>query len=92
MENIIVNAVHLRNPYELSLGKEEKMSEIISFIQNHWDELLAIIGGVVSVASIIVKLTPTTKDDNVLNTIINFLAKLSIVNTSLDQKKIDNAK
>ena len=30
MENIIVNAVHLRNPYELSLGKEEKMSEIIS--------------------------------------------------------------
>ena len=68
------------------------MTEIISFIQNHWDELLAIIGGVVSVASIIVKLTPTTKDDTVLNTIINFLAKLSIVNTSLDQKKIDNAK
>ena len=68
------------------------MTEIISFIQNHWDELLAIIGGVVSVASIIVKLTPTTKDDNVLNTIINFLAKFSIVNTSLDQKKIDNAK
>lgn len=68
------------------------MSEIISFIQNHWDELLAIIGGVVSIASIIVKLTPTTKDDNVLNTIINFLAKFSIVNTSLDQKKIDNAK
>lgn len=68
------------------------MTEIISFIQNHWDELLAIVGGVVSIASIIVKLTPTTKDDNVLNTIINFLAKLSIVNTSLDQKKIDNAK
>ena len=68
------------------------MSEIISFIQNHWDELLAIIGGVVSIASIIVKLTPTTKDDNVLNTIVNFLAKFSIVNTSVDQKKIDNAK
>ncbi len=68
------------------------MTEIISFIQNHYDELLAIIGGIVSVASIIVKLTPTTKDDNVLNTVINFLAKLSIVNTSLDQKKIDNAK
>lgn len=68
------------------------MTEVISFIQNHWDELLAIIGGVVSIASIIVKLTPTTKDDNVLNTIINFLAKFSIVNTNLDQKKIDNAK
>ena len=68
------------------------MSEVISFIQNHWDELLAIVGGVVSIASIIVKLTPTTKDDNVLNTIINFLAKFSIVNTSLDQQKINNAK
>ena len=68
------------------------MTEIISFIQNHWDELLAIIGGIVSVASIIVKLTPTTKDDNVLNTIVNFLAKFSIVNTNVDQKKIDNAK
>ena len=68
------------------------MNEAISFIQNHWDELLAIIGGIVSVASIIVKLTPTTKDDNVLNAIVNFLAKFSIVNTKEDQKKIDNAK
>ena len=68
------------------------MNETISFIQNHWDELLAIIGGIVSVASIIVKLTPTTKDDNVLNAIVNFLAKFSIVNTKEDQKKIDNAK
>ena len=68
------------------------MNETISFIQNHWDELLAIIGGIVSVASIIVKLTPTTKDDNVLNAIVNFLAKFSVVNTKEDQKKIDNAK
>ena len=68
------------------------MNETISFIQNHWDELLAIIGGIVSVASIIVKLTPTTKDDNVLKAVVNFLAKFSIVNTKEDQKKIDNAK
>ena len=68
------------------------MNETISFIQNHWDELLAIIGGIVSVASIIVKLTPTTKDDNVLNAIVNFLAKFSIINTKEDQQKIDNAK
>ena len=66
--------------------------EVLTFIQNHWDELLAIIGGIVSVASIIVKLTPTTKDDNVLNAIVNFLAKFSIINTKEDQQKIDNAK
>ena len=68
------------------------MSEIITFIQNHCDELLAIIGGIVSIATIIVKLTPTTKDDDVLNKIINILAKFSIVNTKEDQKKIDDAK
>ena len=68
------------------------MNETINFIQNHYDELLAIIGGVVSIATIIVKLTPTTKDDNVLKAVVNFLAKFSIVNTKEDQKKIDNAK
>ena len=68
------------------------MNETISFIQNHWDELLAIIGGIVSIATIIVKLTPTDKDNKVLEKIINFLAKFSVVNTSADQQKIDNAK
>lgn len=68
------------------------MTETISFIQNHWDELLAIIGGVVSIATIIVKLTPTDKDNKVLEKIINFLAKFSIINTKEDQKKINNAK
>ena len=68
------------------------MSEIINFFQNHYSDILAIIGGVVSIATIIVKITPSSKDDEVLNKIINILAKLSIVNTKEDQKKIDNAK
>lgn len=68
------------------------MSEVISFIQNHYDELLAIIGGVVSIATIIVRLTPSTRDNEVLEKIINFLAKFSIINTKEDQKKINNAK
>ena len=42
---------------------------------------LAIIGGVVSVATIIVKLTPTQKDDAVLGKIIAVLSALSLVNT-----------
>ena len=68
------------------------MNEIINFIQNHYDELLAIIGGIVSTASIIVKLTPTTKDDKILKYIIDFLAKFSIFNTKEDQARINNAK
>ena len=66
--------------------------EVLTFIQNHYDELLAIIGGVVSIATIIVKLTPSTRDNEILEKIINFLAKFSIINTKEDQKKIDNAK
>lgn len=66
--------------------------EVFTFIQNHYDELLAIIGGVVSIATIIVRLTPSTRDNEVLEKIINFLAKFSIINTKEDRKKINNAK
>ena len=68
------------------------MSEIINFFQNHYSDILAIIGGVVSIATIIVKLTPSSKDDEVLNKNINKLAKLSTDSTKEEQKKIDNAK
>ena len=68
------------------------MNEIINFIQTHWDEILAIVGGIISTASIIVKLTPTTKDDKILKYIIGLLAKFSIFNTKEDQERINNAK
>ena len=54
--------------------------EIITWIKANWESILAIIGGVVSVATIIVKLTPTQKDDNVLATIIKILSIFSLVN------------
>lgn len=52
----------------------------MEWITQHWKDILAIIGGVVTVASIIVKLTPTQKDDNVLAKIIKILAALSLYN------------
>ncbi len=57
----------------------------------HWKDILAIIGGVVAVASVIVKLTPSTKDDTVLAKIIKILAALSLYNPdgSLVGKKED---
>ena len=68
------------------------MNEIINFLQHNYNNILAVIGGVVSSATIIVKITPTTKDDDILDKIINVLAKFSIINTKKDQEKIDNAK
>ena len=53
------------------------------------ETVLAWVGGIVSCASIIVKLTPTTKDDTVLEKVINFLDYFSIVNTKKNQEKLD---
>lgn len=53
---------------------------MLEWIAAHYDEVLAIIGGIVSVASLIVKLTPTTKDDAILAKIVSVLEYVSIVN------------
>ena len=53
---------------------------MITFITKHYDEVLQIIGAVVALATLIVKLTPTQKDDNVLGKIINVLSALSLCN------------
>lgn len=57
------------------------MTQLINWCTQHWQDVLAIIGGVVSVATLIVKLTPTQKDDAVLGKIIAVLSALSLVNT-----------
>lgn len=54
--------------------------EIITWLKANWDSILAIIGGVVSVATVIVKITPTQKDDNALATLIRILSVFSLVN------------
>lgn len=68
------------------------MLNVINFIQAHYQDILAIIGAIVSIATIIVKITPTEKDDAILTKIVNILSKLSLVNTKTDQKIIDNNK
>jgi hypothetical protein len=68
------------------------MTEIINFFQNHYTELLAIIGSIVSIATVIVKITPSTKDDDILTKIVNLLEKFSLVNTKANQDVIDSNK
>ena len=52
----------------------------MEWIHTNAKEILAIIGGVVTVASLIVKLTPTPDDDAVLAKIIRVLSALSLCN------------
>ena len=53
---------------------------MIQFITQHYDEVLQIIGAIVALATLVVKLTPTQKDDNVLAKIIKILSALSLCN------------
>ncbi len=53
---------------------------MINWLQQNWKDILAIIGGIVTTASIIVKLTPTQKDNNFLAKIIKVLSALGIFN------------
>lgn len=55
---------------------------MFDFILNYYNEVLAIIGGVVTTATAIVSLTPTTKDNEVLDKIISCLEKLSLYKKS----------
>ena len=52
----------------------------MQWINQHGASVLQIIGGVVSVATLIVKLTPTDKDDSLLAKVIGVLSALSLCN------------
>ena len=52
----------------------------MKFITEHYDELLQILGAAVALATLIVKLTPTQKDDNFLAKMIHILSALSLCN------------
>lgn len=52
----------------------------MSWITEHYDEVLQIIGAVVALATLIVKLTPTQKDDTFLAKAVKILSALSLCN------------
>lgn len=62
----------------------------MDWIISHCKEIMAIFGTAVALASAIVKLTPTQKDDNILARIIKVLVVLSLYNedgTSYEPEK-----
>lgn len=51
------------------------MGDIINWFTLHWAEVIQIYLAVIGAASLIVKLTPTLKDDDILKKIITFIGK-----------------
>lgn len=52
----------------------------MNWITQHYDEVLQIIGAVVALATLVVKLTPTQKDDAFLAKVIQILSVFSLCN------------
>ena len=54
--------------------------EVVNFIISHIDDFIEIYLGIVGAASVIVRLTPTLKDDNALKSVIRFMGKYVALN------------
>lgn len=68
------------------------MANIISWIMDNLGNICTVLCGFIMVSSLIVKLTPSTKDNEVLGKIITVLDKFSIAKTADDKKCIEDAK
>ena len=53
---------------------------MINFITNNWKEIADWLARIVAVASIVVKVTPTLKDDSFLLPIVKFLGRYIALN------------
>ena len=58
------------------------MGNIITWGQAHWQEVVQIYLAIIGLASLVVKMTPTLKDDTVLLNIVKFIAKYLALNTN----------
>lgn len=68
------------------------MVEVINWIKENWESILAIYGAVVAICTTIVKLTPSTKDDTIWGNIIKILDFFSTAFTDSDKKKLNSKK
>lgn len=56
------------------------MENLLPWVATHWVDILAVYGAVVGVATMIVGLTPSTRDDAILAKIVGFLNHFSTLN------------
>jgi hypothetical protein len=66
----------------------ENIVAIFSWVKDHMADITQVIAYVVAVASVIVKLTPTVKDNEVLEKIIKFIGKYIALNRTVDDDAI----
>jgi hypothetical protein len=52
--------------------------QAINYVTGHWSEICSGAAGFVIFARVVVKLTPTPKDDTVLEKVVNFVKHLGL--------------
>lgn len=62
---------------------------MLDWIIEHWDDLLAIYGGIVAICTVVVKLTPSVKDDEILGKVIKILDTFSTAFKKSDAEKLN---
>lgn len=62
--------------------------DIINWVQNNYKDIFGAITALVTFASVVVKLTPTLADDNVLLPVIKFLGRYIALNRTTDDEAI----
>jgi hypothetical protein len=50
----------------------------MNWLFEHWQQVVEMVGGVVIVARVVVKLTPTPTDDSVLEKLVNILKHVGL--------------
>ena len=60
--------------------------EIVNWLASNWKDLAEVIAMVIGIASVIVRLTPTLKDDNILLPIVKFLGKYIALNVEISKR------
>lgn len=58
---------------------------MVDYVIKNWASIAEVIAAIIGAASIIVKLTPTLKDDNILLPIVKFVGKFVALNKSVDE-------
>lgn len=64
------------------------MIDLFYWLQAHWFDIVTAIGLIVSGVSLIVKITPTLKDDNFWLPIVKFLSKYIALNRTTNDAAI----
>jgi hypothetical protein len=62
------------------------MMETVNWVKDNWAQIAQAIAAVIGLASIIVKLTPTLKDDTALLKIIKFVGKYIALNKTVNDE------